>query len=117
MAAVLKFPIHSSATDALLLVLNFYRDAEIRGARLLLNLHRHLTDADSQTNLTQHLADEMRHAWLWTRRISQMDGQPCALTDGYQRRLGKEIGVPSDVLELLALTLVAEERALERYRS
>jgi rubrerythrin len=31
--------------------------------------------------------------------------------------MGRRVGVPSDVTELLALTLVAENRAIERYRA
>jgi bacterioferritin (cytochrome b1) len=108
---------NSEQLEALLLVMNFYRDAELQGARLLLNLHHHLHDPVSQTNLTRHLADETRHAWLWTQRISELGGCPMAVTGGYQRRMGQRIGVPKDVTELLALTLVAEGRALDRYKS
>jgi bacterioferritin (cytochrome b1) len=101
----------------LLLTMNFYRDAELQGARLLLNLHRHLRDSDSQVKLTRHLADEARHAWLWTERICDLGGAPAPIASGYQRRMGRKVGVPGDVTELLALTLVAENRALERYRA
>jgi len=103
--------------DILLLTMNFYRDAELQGARLLLNLHRHLLDGDSQFKLTHHLADETRHAWLWTRRICDLGGTPIEVASGYQRRMGRRVGVPGDVTELLALTLVAENRAIERYRA
>jgi bacterioferritin (cytochrome b1) len=37
------------------------------------------------------------------------------VADGYQRRLGLRTGVPKDILELLALTVVVEERARSRY--
>ncbi|MGO9606423.1 MAG: ferritin-like domain-containing protein [Candidatus Binataceae bacterium] len=104
-----------SDSEKLIVIMNFYRDAELRGARLLLNLHRHLHDADSQFKLTRHLADEARHAWLWTRRITEVGGVPGTIANGYQHRLGLRIGVPKDTLELLALTLVAENRALDRY--
>lgn len=103
--------------DKRILVFSFYRDAELHGARLLLNLHRHLTDADSQVKLTRHLSDETRHAALWTKRIVELGAAPVTLSDGYQRRLGLRIGVPKNPMELLALTIIAEERALDRYRS
>jgi len=109
--------LQSDARGILLLTMNFYRDAELQGSRLLLNLHRHLRDPDSQTKLTRHLADETRHAWLWTRRICDLGGAPTAVASGYQRRMGRRIGIPGDVTELLALTVVAENRALERYRA
>ena len=103
--------------DRLLTVLSFYREAELHGARLLLVMHHHLRDPDSQIKLTRHLADETRHAFLWTQRISEMGGTPIAITNGYQHRLGLRVGIPKDIIDLLALTSVAENRALERYRS
>ena len=38
-------------------------------------------------NLSRHLADETRHAWLWTERILEIGGEPQKLDDGYQVRL------------------------------
>ncbi len=98
-----------------ILIYSFYRDAELRGARLLFNLIGHLKDADSQVKMSRHLADETRHAWLWTKRIADLGGAPVPVADGYQRRLGLRTGVPKDILELLALTVVVEERARARY--
>ena len=55
--------------DQRIRVMSFYREAELHGARLLLVMHNHLRDPDSQIKLTRHLADETRHAFLWTKRI------------------------------------------------
>jgi bacterioferritin (cytochrome b1) len=104
-----------SPSEKLILIFSFYRDAELRGARLLFNLLGHLKDGDSQLKMARHLADETRHAWLWTRRIADLGGAPVAISDGYQRRLGLRTGVPKTVVELLALTVVVEERAQSRY--
>jgi bacterioferritin (cytochrome b1) len=104
-----------SASEKLILIFSFYRDAELRGARLLFNLLGHLKDGDSQLKMAKHLADETRHAWLWTRRIADLGGAPTAIPDGYQRRLGLRTGVPKTLVELLALTVVVEERAQSRY--
>jgi rubrerythrin len=98
-----------------ILILSFYRDAELRGARLLFNLLNHLRDEESQHKMTKHLADETRHAWLWTRRLSELGATPIPIPDGYQRRLGLRIGVPNSIVKLLALTIVVEERAQSRY--
>jgi len=103
--------------ERLLTVMSFYREAELHGARLLLVMYNHLRDPDSQMKLTRHLADETRHAFLWTKRITDMGGAPITITNGYQHRLGLRFGVPKDTIDLLALTSVAESRALERYRS
>jgi len=106
-----------SATDKQILIFSVYRDAELRGARLLFNLIGHMKDGDSQLKMAKHLADETRHAWLWTRRIADLGGTPLMLADGYQRRLGLRLGVPKTVVELLALTVVVEERAQSRYNA
>jgi bacterioferritin (cytochrome b1) len=104
-----------SATDKLVWIFSFYRDAELRGARLLFNLLHHLKDAEAQLKMSRHLADETRHAWLWTKRIADLGAAPKIVDDGYQRRLGLRTGVPKDLIDLLALTVVVEERARSRY--
>ena len=104
-----------SPSEKLIAIFSYYRDAELRGARLLFNLIGHLKDADSQLKMTKHLADETRHAWLWTRRIADLGSSPIEVPDGYQRRLGLKAGVPRGIVELLGLTVVVEERAQSRY--
>ncbi|HYB11928.1 MAG TPA: ferritin-like domain-containing protein [Myxococcota bacterium] len=99
-----------------IIVYSYYRDAELRGSNLLYRLLRILNDGEAQVNLTQHLADETRHAWLWTERIREIGGVPLPIEDGYQVRIGKRVGVPRDVIDLLALTVVVEQRSLRRYR-
>ena len=106
-----------SATEKQIILFSFYRDAELRGARLLFNIIGHLKDGDSQLKMTNHLSDETRHAWLWTRRIADLGGSPVFVADGYQRRLGMRIGVPRGIVEVLGLTVVVEERAQSRYNA
>jgi bacterioferritin (cytochrome b1) len=106
-----------SPVDKQILVFSFYRDAELRGARLLFNLLGHMKDGDAQLKMTAHLADETRHAFLWTKRISDLGGAPVMIDDGYQRRLGLRTGVPKTIIDLLALTVVVEERAQSRYNA
>lgn len=106
-----------TSIEKLILVLSYYRDAEIQGARLLFKLMSRLRDGDVQAKLTVHVADEMRHAALWTKRITDLDRVPVKIDDGYQRRLGQALGLRTTLLELLALTIVAEERAHRRYRA
>jgi bacterioferritin (cytochrome b1) len=98
------------------LVYSYYRDAELRGSNLLYRLLRLLDDPESQMNLSEHLADETRHAWLWTERIRELGGTPVKIEDGYQVRIGRLAGVPRRPVELLALTVVVEQRALLRYQ-
>jgi bacterioferritin (cytochrome b1) len=101
--------------ERLLTVFNYYRDAEIRGAALLLKLMQRLDDPDAQVKLSKHLAEETHHAWLWTKRITDLGGRPTRVDDGYQRRMGHEIGIPKTFEQLFALTVVVEERAQSRY--
>ena len=103
------------ADPKLLTLFSYYRDAEIRGATLLLKLMQRLEDTDAQIKLSKHLEEETHHAWLWTKRITDLGGVPVKVDDGYQRRIGLEVGVPKTYEQLFALTVVVEERAHKRY--
>ena len=98
----------------LVVLFNYYRDAELRGANLLYRLMSHLDDADSQVKLSLHLAEETRHAWLWTKRISDLGGVPGKVGDGYQTRIGLRV-IPRNLIDILALTVIVEERSFQRY--
>lgn len=95
---------------------SYYRNAEQHGANLLFRLLKHLDDPDAQAMLSQHLAEETHHAWLWTDRILRAGHKPMMVCDGYQTRIGRAAGMPRDVVDLLALTVVVEQRALRRYQ-
>jgi len=98
-----------------ILLFSYYRDAELRGADLILRLINRTDNPGLQENLTRHLADETNHAWLWTERIHALGGTPARIEDGYHRHLRRKAGLPSTLLELLALTYVVEERSGKRY--
>ena len=61
-----------SAPD--LQLFQFYRDAEYHGAELLQRLSREIDDPRLQIDLTRQMADETRHALLWTERIGARGG-------------------------------------------
>lgn len=94
---------------------SYYRDAELRGATLLLKLIMRVDDTEAQIKLSRHLADETRHAWLWTKKIASMGANPVRVDDGYQTRIGRQVGIPKTLIDLFALTVVVEERAQRRY--
>jgi bacterioferritin (cytochrome b1) len=98
-----------------ILLFSYYRDAELRGADLILRLINRTDNLNLQENLTRHLADETNHAWLWTERIRALGGDPIKIDNGYHRHLRRKAGLPSNLLDLLALTYVVEERASKRY--
>ncbi|MFQ5668265.1 MAG: ferritin-like domain-containing protein [Candidatus Binatia bacterium] len=95
--------------------LSYYRDAEVRGAALLLRLTLRLDDPTAQLNLARHLADETRHAALITERIVDLGAAPEIVSDGYQARMAQAGAVPRGIVDFYAITLVAEERARQRY--
>lgn len=96
-------------------ILSYYRDAELHGATLLLRLTKLMDDPDAQVKLTLHLHEETHHAWLWTKRINELGGEPMRIADGYQKRIGLRT-VPRSLIDLLALTVVVEERSFSRYQ-
>ena len=96
-----------TADPRMILLLNYYRDAELRGANLLFRLMSHLDDPDSQVKLSLHLADETRHAWMWTKRITDLGGEAAKVADGYQTRIGLRV-VPRNLIDILALTVVVD---------
>jgi ferritin-like protein len=108
-------PSPDGRTESEVRLYSYYRDAELRGSNLLYRLLRILPDGESQIALSQHLADETRHAWLWTQRIQELGATPLPVEDGYQVRIGRRAGVPRHPVDLLALTVVVEQRALKRY--
>ncbi|RMD83063.1 MAG: ferritin-like domain-containing protein [Candidatus Dadabacteria bacterium] len=101
--------------ESLIRIFSYYRDAEIRGAGLLMKMMSRVEDGATQVLFSRHIDDETHHAWLWTKRIKDEGGLPVPVPDGYQRRLGKAIGIPGNIYDLFALTVVVEERAAQRY--
>ncbi|MFQ5479239.1 MAG: ferritin-like domain-containing protein [Candidatus Binatia bacterium] len=103
------------SSESLIKLFSYYRDAEIRGAALLMKLMGRVKDPEAQVLFSRHIDDETRHAWLWTKRIRDEGGMPVPVPDGYQRRLGRALGIPRRLIDLFALTVVVEERAEKRY--
>ena len=101
--------------ESLVRIFSYYRDAEIRGAALLMKMMARERDPEAQVLFSRHIDDETRHAWLWTKRIKDEGALPVEVPDGYQRRLGKALGIPTTLIDLFALTVVVEERSVKRY--
>ena len=97
--------------NSLVRIFSYYRDAENRGAALLMKMMARERDPEAQVLFSRHIDDETRHAWLWTKRIKDEGALPVEVPDGYQRRLGKALGIPTTLVDLFALTVVVEERS------
>src|SRR5215475_13717577 len=95
-------------TDRELTLLNFYRASELHGGLILGRLAEHVRDAELILRLTEHSAEEVMHAQLWTETIIAVGGRPRPTSDTYQSRYAAAIGTPTSLVEVLALTQVFE---------
>jgi demethoxyubiquinone hydroxylase (CLK1/Coq7/Cat5 family) len=95
-------------TDRELTLLNFYRASELQGGLILGRLVEHVRDPELILRLTEHSAEEVMHAQLWTETLVAVGGRPRPTSDTYQARYAAVIGTPSSLLEVLVLTQVFE---------
>jgi bacterioferritin (cytochrome b1) len=96
-------------------LLNFYRASELHGGLILGQMVRRARDPDLILQLTQHSAEEIRHAQLWTETIMAVGGKPAPVRDTYQNRYVEVVGTPISMLEVLALTQVFERRVYRHF--
>lgn len=95
--------------------LNFYRACELHGALVLGQLVRRSRDAELILMLTRHAADELAHAQLWTETIVALGGQPQPVRSTYQNRLGRIVGAPASLFQVVALSHVFERRVFRHF--
>ena len=98
-----------------LFVLSFYRSSEINGSLFFGRLARALKPGPIQHDLSKHFADEAQHAWYWTDCIDRLGARPMKLADAYQDRYLEAVGLPMNMMEVLAITLVFERRVINQY--
>ncbi|HVE45375.1 MAG TPA: ferritin-like domain-containing protein [Acidimicrobiales bacterium] len=98
-----------------LFVLSFYRSSEINGSLFFGRLARALKPSPIQHDLSKHFADEAQHAWYWTDCIDRLGARPLKLADAYQDRYLEAVGLPVNMMEVLAITLVFERRVINQY--
>jgi acyl carrier protein len=98
-------------------LLSFYRESELAGALIMGRLAQQTEDDDLRVRLTEHCAEEARHAWAWTETILEVGGTPQRVTETYQSRYHALLGDPSSVLEVLALSQIFERRVVRHFRA
>src|SRR5256885_5380897 len=98
-------------------LLSYYRESELAGALLMGRLARETDDDDLRVRLTEHCAEEARHAWAWTECIQRVGGTPKKVRETYQARYHAAVGNPTNLLEVLALTQVFERRVVRHFRA
>ena len=96
-------------------LLNFYRASELHGGLILGQMVRRTRDPELILSLTQHSAEEIMHAQLWTETIVAIGGKPAPVRDTYQTRYSDEVCTPISMLEILALTQVFERRVYRHF--
>ena len=96
-------------------VLNFYRASELHGGLALGQVARHARGNELTLELTRHSAEEIVHAQLWTETIVAVGGEVRPVRETYQDRYAATLGVPSTLLQVLALTQVFERRVYRHF--
>lgn len=104
-----------SLDDNHLFLLSYYRTSEISGALFFGRLAKVMRPGPVQMDMTQHFADEAQHAHLWTSAIRRLGHEPLKLRDSYQDQYHEAIGLPANLMEILAVTQVFEKRVIHTY--
>ena len=96
-------------------ILSFYRTSEITGSLFFGRLARSIKSGQIQVDLTKHFADEAMHAHYWTQCLDRLESQPIKLRNAYQDQYLEAAGMPVNLMEVLAITQVFEQRVISQY--
>jgi hypothetical protein len=96
-------------------LLSYYRSSEINGALFFGRVARTIR-GPLQADVTHHFADEAAHAHYWTGCLSNLDSTPLPLGRGYQDQYLEAVGMPANLMEVMAITQVFERRVIGQYR-
>lgn len=96
-------------------ILSFYRTSEISGALFFGELARSLRPSAVQQDMTRHFADEANHARYWTDCLEKLGRKPLKLQTAYQNQYIAAAGMPTNLMEILAITQVFEKRVIAQY--
>lgn len=96
-------------------LLSFYRTSEINGSLFFGRLAKSIPPGPIQHDMTKHFSDEGVHAWYWTDCLHKLGSEPMRLDETYQERYLVAAGLPTNLMEILAITLVFEKRVIGQY--
>jgi hypothetical protein len=96
-------------------LLSFYRSSEINGALFFGRVARTLRGGPLQADVTHHFADEANHAKYWTRCIEDLGYNAEKLSGSYQDQYLEAVGLPANLMEVMAITQVFEKRVIGQY--
>ncbi|MGH3714903.1 MAG: ferritin-like domain-containing protein [Micromonosporaceae bacterium] len=97
-------------------LLSYYRSSEINGALFFGRVARTIKAGKLQAEVTHHFADEANHARYWTECVNDLDATPIKLRASYQDQYLQAIGMPANLMEVMAITQVFEKRVIGQYR-
>jgi hypothetical protein len=97
-------------------LLSYYRSSEINGALFFGRVARTLRGGPLQADVTHHFADEANHAKYWTRCIEDLGHRAQKLPGSYQDQYLEAVGLPANLMEVMAITQVFEKRVIAQYR-
>ncbi len=96
-------------------LLSFYRTSEITGALFFGRLAKIIPAGPLQKDMTKHFADESQHAWLWTKALDDVGHTAIRQRVSYQDQYLETAGAPANMMEVLAVTQIFEQRVLNQY--
>ncbi|UGY91464.1 ferritin-like domain-containing protein [Streptomyces gobiensis] len=97
-------------------LLSFYRSSEINGALFFGRVARTLRPSPLQADVTHHFADEAQHAQHWTECIEDLGHHAAKLPGSYQDQYLEAVGLPTSLMEVMAITQVFEKRVIGQYQ-
>jgi hypothetical protein len=100
--------------DNELWLLSYYRSSEINGALFFGRVARTVR-GPLQVDVTHHFSDEANHASYWTRCISDLGHTAIKQNRSYQDQYLDAVGVPANLMEVMAITQVFEKRVIGQY--
>ncbi|GGK74809.1 ferritin-like domain-containing protein [Mangrovihabitans endophyticus] len=97
-------------------LLSYYRSSEINAALFFGRVSRMVKPGELQAEVTHHFADEANHAKYWNQCINDLDAYPIKMRESYQDQYLDAVGMPSNLMEVMAITQVLEKRVIGQYR-
>lgn len=102
-------------TENDLWLLSYYRHSEINAAQFFAKVSRFVR-GPLLLDVTHHFSDEANHANYWTQCIAELGELPLKQERAYQDQYIDAVGLPVNVMEVMAITQVLEKRVIGQYR-
>ena len=61
-------------------------------------------------------ADEAMHSWYWSSCVQEVGGTLIKIKEAYQEQYLAAVGLPANLMEVLAITQVFEKRVIHQYQ-